>query len=123
MTPAAPTTAQIKAEIAREIAEVHRDSYGNASSNFEVAMETGLVVAIMDIELSEAETTLIGAGDSDAVMTSHEAYRAAIAPTFTAIIERATGRTVAEFTSRTVLTVSASWSVEVFRLRAALAPS
>jgi uncharacterized protein YbcI len=122
LTNDAPATAHIKAEIAREITKVHRESYGNASSNFEVAMETGLVVAIMDIELSEAETTLIGAGDSDAVMTSHEAYRAAIAPTFTAIIERATGRTVAEFTSRTVLTVNASWSVEVFRLRAALAP-
>ncbi|MGB7686475.1 MAG: Na-translocating system protein MpsC family protein [Solirubrobacterales bacterium] len=115
--------AQIKAEIAREITKVHEASYGNAASNLEVAMESGLVVAIMDIELSEAETTLIGAGSANSVMTSHEAYRAAIAPTFTAIVERATGRTVAEFTSRTVLTVKASWSVEVFRLRAALAPS
>lgn len=123
MTDAAPTMAQVKAEIAREISKVHEASYGKTASNFEVAMETGLVVAIMDIELSEAETTLIGAGSGDSVMTSHEAYRAAISPTFTAIVERATGRTVAEFTSRTVLTVKASWSVEVFRLRAALAPS
>ncbi len=122
MTPGAPTSAHIKAEIAREITKVHEKSYGNGSSNFEVAIEPGLVVAIMDIELSKAETTLIGAGSGASVMTSHEAYRAAIAPTFTAIVERATGRTVAEFTSRTVLTVNASWSVEVFRLRAALAP-
>lgn len=123
MTDGAPTTAHIKAEIAREIAKVHEDSYGGAVSNFEVAMETGLVVAIMDIQLSEAETTLIAAGSGDSVMTSHEAYRAAIAPTFTAIVERATGRTVAEFTSRTVLTVAATWSVEVFRLKAAFGSS
>jgi uncharacterized protein YbcI len=121
MTGSAPTDSDVRSEIAREITKVHEESYGSPASNFEVAVEPGMIIALMDIELSEAETTLIGSGNSDSVKTSHEAYRAAIAPTFTAIVERATGRTVSEFTSRTVLTANVSWSVEIFRLRAVLA--
>jgi uncharacterized protein YbcI len=116
--PAPPDSVAVKQEITREILKVHEDSFGTAGSNFEVAIEPDLVVAIMDIELSTTETILTDVGSEQSVMTCHEAYRHAIAATYTAIIERATGRTVTEFTTRTVVTTGAAWSVDVFRLRA-----
>jgi uncharacterized protein YbcI len=105
-----------KSEIAREIARVHQESYGEAAHNLEVSIEPGFVAVVMEIDLSPAERTLIGAGNAESVKISREAFQLAIAPTFRAIVERATGRTVASFASRTVLDTGTPWSAEIFRL-------
>lgn len=108
-----------KEEIAREIVKVHEDSYGETACRLKVAIEPDFVVVMMDIEFSPAERTLIDAGNEDSVKVTRESFQLAIAPTFRAIVERATGRSVASFASRTVVEAEQSWSVEVFRLKAA----
>jgi uncharacterized protein YbcI len=107
-----------KEEIAREIVKVHAESYGERASELKVAIEADFVVAMMNIDLSPAERTLIEAGNHDSVRVTRESFQSAIAPTFRAIVERATGRTVSSFASRTVLEDEPPWSVEVFRLEA-----
>ncbi len=104
-------------EIGREIALLHEQSYGEPVAPPQVSVEEGFVAVLMDIELWKAERTLIGAGHSEQVRRTREAYQGAVRATFTAIVERATGRRVVGFTSSTVIDEEAgSWSVEVFRL-------
>jgi uncharacterized protein YbcI len=104
-------------EIGREIALLHEHSYGAPVATPEVCIADGFVTVLIDIELWKAEKTLISAGHSEQVRRTREAYQEAVRATFTAIIERATGRRVVGFASRTVIDEeSSSWSVEVFRL-------
>ncbi len=103
-------------EIGREIALLHEHSYGDPVAP-EVCVEEGFVAVLMDIELWKAEETLVAAGHAEQVRRTREAYQNAVRATFTAIVERATGRRVVGFTSSTVIDEeSGSWSVEVFRL-------
>jgi uncharacterized protein YbcI len=104
------------AEIAREIARVHMDSYGTRFDNVKVAIEEAFVAVVADVELSPAERTLLEAGNAESVEVGREAFQTAIAPTFTAIVERATGQRVIGFASRTVVDSAGAWAVEAFRL-------
>ncbi len=118
MSPAGkPGVEDAKEEIARELARVHDESYGPPALNLSVSLDDDVVAVLMDIELSPAERTLLDAGRPDAVRATREAYQEAIGEVFVAIVERATGRRVEGFASRTVLTESTPWAIEVFRLR------
>ncbi len=117
MSDAAPTAEAIKAEISRELVRVHEESYGEGATNLDVALHETFVVVVLDVLLSPAERTLIEAGNDNSVTSIREAFQIAIQPTFTAIIERATGRRVTGFASRMVVAgPGPPWSVEVFRL-------
>jgi uncharacterized protein YbcI len=105
----------VKQQIARELIRVHEESYGETARNVEVALHDDFIAVIMDLELSRAETTLIASGFAGSVKENRETFQKAIAETFTAIVERATGRRVTSFASRTVLDGESPWSVEVFR--------
>jgi len=113
-----PAYQTIASEIAREIAAVHQEAYGTGVSNVVVDVSDLIVCIVMDIELAANEKTLIGAGRHESVKITREAFQDAIEPTFTAIVERATGRRVRSFASRTILD-SEPWSAEVFRLHPA----
>lgn len=123
MSESAPSPEAVKSEIAREIVRVHEDSYGESATNVEVALHEGFVAVVMDVVLNRAEQTLVGAGNEDSVQTTREAFQGAIAPTFTAIVERASGRRVTGFASRTIVAPQKSWSVEIFRLGDEAQPS
>ena len=114
MPDAGPTLEQIRDEIGREIVRVQEDSYGAGVSDVVVELGQDLVVVALDVELASSERTLVGAGMGDTVRISREAFQEAIAPTFIAIVERATGRAVESFASRMVM--DPPWSFEVFRL-------
>ena len=109
----APSAAQIKEEIEREILRVHQASYG-AGGALDVQLGDDTVLVVIDVELTPAEQTLIAAGHFDAVKTTREAFQEAIAPTFTAVVERATGRRVRSFLS--AMNLEPLYSVEFFRL-------
>jgi uncharacterized protein YbcI len=113
------TSAAIRDEIAREVTRVHVDAYGAAVCNLNIELGERFIAVVMDIELTPAERTLVGGGHQDSVRDSREAYQMAIEPTFRAIVERASGREVEGFASRTVLEQhEPSWSAEIFRLSA-----
>ena len=109
-----PAVNEVKEEIVREIVRVHEESYGGGIENVEVEVGENLVALTMDVTLNRSEQTLVDAGSGDAVRYSREEFQTAIGPTFTAIVERATGRKVTAFASRMV--IDPPWSVEVFRL-------
>lgn len=109
-----PPTEEVMEEIVREITRVHDEAYGGAISNVEILVGENMVALAMDVEFNRAEQTLVDAGSGEAVRFSREEFQHAIEPTFTAIVERATGRTVTAFASR--MTIDPPWSIEVFRL-------
>jgi uncharacterized protein YbcI len=111
---AAHTQQDQKELIAAEILRVQEESYGTGAFHTEVVYEDNVVIVILDVELSQAERTLLDAGDGEAVKATREAFQRAIAPTFTAVVERATGRRVVSFFSN--LNIDPIYAVEVFRL-------
>jgi uncharacterized protein YbcI len=112
----APSVAQVKDEIAREIARVHVDSYGVAPGRVDVALHENFVVVVMDVGLTRGEQTLIDADSAGTVVASREAFQKAIAATYSAVVERATGRRVEQFASRSTIDEGSPWASEVFRL-------
>jgi uncharacterized protein YbcI len=111
---AAPSAEQVREEIAREILRVHEESYGTGASELTVHLSGDTVLIVIDVELTAAERTLIGASQDEAVKATREAFQQAIGPTFIAIVERATGRRVQSFISS--MKVDALYSIEFFRL-------
>ena len=109
-----PSKADIQAEVARELLEVHLQNYGTGATEVQVLVEDDLVIVVLDVELTAAERTLLTAGEKDAVKVTREAFQQAIGPTFGAIVERATGRKVASFLS--AMSIDPVYSVELFRL-------
>ena len=114
MSPTGPDRTTVRDEIAREISAVHLESYGAGVTDITVELSEDLVVLVLDVELATSERTLLDADRGDAVKDMREAYQAAIESTFTAIIERATGRRVSSFLS--AMSMDPLYSVEVFRL-------
>ena len=109
-----PAPSEVIEEIEREILRVHEDSYGTGATETYVHMVGDFVLVVLDVELTPAERTLIDAGRSETVKATRESYQVAIAPTFRAIVERATGRTVASFLSS--MSLDPLYSAEIFRL-------
>lgn len=108
---------EVKDAIASEIARVHLESYGQPVDNVVVALCDEFVALVMDIVLSPAEVSLVDGGAGASVQATRESYQGVIAPTFVAIVERASGRRVEGFASRTVIEEEKpSWSAEIFRL-------
>ena len=108
------TLGGVREEIERELVRVHDEAYGGGISNVDITIGDDLVAVAMDVTYGRAEQTLVDAGSGEAVRISREEFQKAIEPTFTAIIERATGRRVLSFASRMI--IEPPWSSEVFRL-------
>jgi uncharacterized protein YbcI len=101
-------------QISAELERVHEESYGVGSRGMETYILDSVVLVIIDIKITEAERTLIEAGRVDAVVDMRRHFQQAIAPTFKAIVERATGRRVAAFVSE--MHTDPLFSAELFRL-------
>jgi uncharacterized protein YbcI len=105
----------VREEIATEILRVHEEAYGVGANAIKVHLLDDIVLVVIDCVLATSERTLLEAGKGDAVQATREAFQDAIAPTFTAIVERATGRRVDAFVSR--MNMELLFSIELFRLR------
>lgn len=114
---AAPTRRQVEDEIRNGVLAIHRDSYGGAARDARAHLMDDTVIVILDhLELLPNERFLIEHGRVDAVKDLREEFQQAIRSTFTAAVERATGRRVVGFTSHVQLDDEPSFSVEIFRL-------
>ena len=60
-------------------------------------------MCVLRLALTHAETLLISRDHDDAVRDQQHAFELALAPTMTAAVERATGRTVSSFHTNTDL--------------------
>jgi uncharacterized protein YbcI len=113
---ALPTQPAVEEEIRRDILAIHRDSYGRSAGDAQAhVMDDTVIVILDDLELLPNEEFLIDHGRSDAVRDVREQFQLAIRPTFTAAVERATGRRVVGFASHAEVDDS-PFAVEIFRL-------
>ena len=111
-----PTQQEVRDEIAREIVRIHEESYGRGAASAEAMVAEGWVIVILDdLELLPNEKVLVEKGKEDTVLQVRAQYQQAIRSSFSAAIERATGRTVVGFASTTSLE-EPRFMVEIFRL-------
>jgi len=78
-------------------------------------MNNTVIVILDDLELLPNEEYLIEHGRADAVKDLREQFQQAIRPTFSAAVERATGRRVLGFASHAQLD-EPRFAIEIFRL-------
>jgi uncharacterized protein YbcI len=114
MTESPADAGPIEAQISQEIVRIHEDSYGVGVRGIATHLIDDLVLIVMDVELTAAERTLLDGGNSKAIRTQREAYQSVIGPTFSAVVERATGRRVVSFMSH--MNMDPIYAVELFRL-------
>jgi uncharacterized protein YbcI len=114
MTREEVTPQGVREEISREILRVHDEAYGETAREAKVFVIDDIALVVIEGEPTISERTLIDAGRGDAVIETREAFQEAIAPTFKAIVERATGRRVTSFISRH--SIEPTYSVEFFLL-------
>jgi uncharacterized protein YbcI len=108
---------QAREQIAREILRIHEESYGVGAERVMVHILDDVVLVLVDAELTVSERTLLDAEKHEIVRAMRRGFQEAIAATFTAVVERATGRRVMSFLSE--MSVDPAYSVELFRLEAA----
>jgi uncharacterized protein YbcI len=111
-----PSLNEVRDEVAREILRIYEESYGTGATNAETLVGENWVIVVLDgLELLPNEKFLVESGQQDTVMEVRTRYQHAIRSTFSAAVERATGRTVVGFASTTSIE-EPRFMAEVFRL-------
>jgi uncharacterized protein YbcI len=111
-----PSVTAMEAAIGRDILAIQLDSYGRAAASARAHVLNDIVIVILDgLELQPSEEFLVAEGRPDAVIDLRNHFQQAIAPSFIAAVERATGRQVVGFTSQQQV-IEPRFAVEVFRL-------
>jgi uncharacterized protein YbcI len=111
-----PTPEEVRSEIAREILRIHEEAYGRGAGSAEAVVADGWVIVILDdLELLPNEQFLVDSGKKETVAQVRTTYQEAIRSTFSAAIERATGRRVVGFASTTSVD-EPRFMAEVFKL-------
>jgi uncharacterized protein YbcI len=112
----APAPGAVAQAVCRDILAIHRDSYGRGAENATAHVLDDTVIVILEgLELLPNEEFMIDKGQADAVRELREHFQQAIASTFRAAVERATGRRVIGFASHAQLE-GPRFAVEIFRL-------
>lgn len=115
MTSPGLSTAEIERDLEVELLRIHEESYGRGAGSARVHYLDDTVICLMDdLELLPNESFLIQEGHGDGVIEVRGRYQQAIQATYSAAVERATGRRVLSFVSATKL--DPHWAIEVFRL-------
>jgi len=115
--PVEPTSKEVADEICRDILAIHLESYGRGAERAHAHILDDTVIVILDgLQLMPNEEFLIDNGREDAVVSVREQFQNAIGSTFTAAVERSTGRRVIAFTSHIQLE-EPRFSIEIFRLQ------
>jgi uncharacterized protein YbcI len=111
-----PTQQEVHDEIAREILRIYEESYGSGATRAEALVSERYVIVVLDgIELLPNEKFLVENGKEETVLQVRTQYQRAIQSSFSAAIERATGRTVIGFASTTSID-EPGFMAEIFRL-------
>lgn len=106
---------QVSQALGQELLQIHRESYGAGAESAKVLLSDDAVVVFLDgLELLPNEQFMVDQGQIDIVLSIRRRYQESIAASFIAAVERATGRSVANFFSET--TLDPPFCVEVFRL-------
>ena len=106
----------VEEQICRDILAIHLGSYGRSAGDAQAhVMDNTVIVILDDLELLPNEEYLIAHGRADAVKDMREQFQQVIKATFSAAVERATGRRVVGFASHAQLDEQ-RFAIEIFRL-------
>lgn len=109
------------AEISAQLSAIHTGFYGTPVARAQTHILDDLVLSVLDIELTVIEQRMIALSRVDAVLTLRHEVQGAEKASFTAAVERATGRRVIAFLSSTNL--DPPFVSELFRLAPAGTPA
>jgi uncharacterized protein YbcI len=110
-----PVTSPDLQALGDELVAIHRDGYGVTADAVRVHLLGDDVVVFLDgLELQRVEEFLLEQGRYDLVLNTRSGFQASISLTFSAAVERFTGRRVIAFSSVTHL--DPHFAVEIFRL-------
>lgn len=109
-----PDQAAAAAAISRQIEAIHTEAYETPVKQGATHVLDDLVIVVLDIALTAIERRMIQIGRGALVHEMRHGVQEAEAATFSAAVERATGRRVVSFASHTHL--EPPWVAEVFRL-------
>jgi uncharacterized protein YbcI len=111
-----PSASEVSEEISREILRIHEESYGKGAGQAHAFVGEDFVTVVLDdLELLPNEKFLVEHGDQETVLQVRSQYQRAIRASFSAAIERATGRSVIGFASTTSMG-EPPFAAEIFRL-------
>lgn len=106
--------AAVAATISEQIIAIHVDTYATPVKRATTHVLDDLVVTVLDIELSPIEQRMAATGRGELVHQLRHAVQHEEEASFTAVVERATGRRVVGFASHTHL--DPAFVAELFRL-------
>lgn len=110
-----PPIEEVANRLAHEVLVIHRETYGVGAAEARAHIHDDEVIVTLDrIELLANERFLISRGQAEMVIQTRSAYQTAVRDSFSAAVERATGRRVIGFSSITNL--DPDYVVEYFRL-------
>ena len=106
--------ARVANAVSDQIAAIHVETYDTPVKRATTYVHDDLVVALLDIELTAIERRMVAFGRGELVHELRHAVQEAEEASFTAAVERATGRRVTSFASHTHL--DPPFVAELFRL-------
>ncbi len=111
-----PSAQEVSDEVSQEILRIHEESYGKGAGKAHAFVAESFVIVVLDdLELLPNEEFLVEHGHHDTVIQVRTQYQHAIRSSFSAAIERATGRTVVGFASTTSMD-EPRFVAEIFKL-------
>lgn len=108
-------------DISAEVARIHAAAYEHEHEPVRTTLDAEHAICILRFVLSPAEQLLISHSHGNSVHAQREAFEHVLAPTLSAAVERATGRTVATFLTATHL--DAGLTLLIFMFARAAAPA
>lgn len=115
------TTSSPQAEISTGIAQVYKARYGRGPRRIVAHVHDDAVVCLLVGVNTPALNTLVQYGKIDAAQVVHAELQLGMAPEMSAIVERATGRTVVAYVPG--FNARADATTDTFLLEALVAPS
>jgi len=109
-----PDPVAAAAAISAQLSAIHTGFYGTPVTRVRTHILDDLVLSVLDIELTVIEQRMLALGRDEAVLTLRHEVQGAEEASFTAAVERATGRRVIAFLSSTNL--DPPFVAELFRL-------
>src|SRR5437667_10565518 len=90
---------EVEESISKQFAQIHLDSYGMGVNDVQTVVRGDMVFVVMDIDLLKAEQVVMDTGRGELVQNMRGQFQEAIESTFSAAVERTTGRRVVAFLS------------------------
>jgi uncharacterized protein YbcI len=118
MEPADPTsraeTGAIASQISREIVRLHANLYGRGPTKAKTHLSDEFAMCILEEVFTQAEKTLIRAGNTEQVKATRDAFQDAVETQFREVVETATGRQVRAFVSVVNTDIDAAFEIFLF---------